>query len=241
LALHNWILVFDLLHRIPYKICETLCAVSSGDALEITQPARPMILIASHDETQPAWAPPRKLANRTLAVHLHRIASPRPEAALWSAFEALRPTALASLAAAISTAMLRIRDIDTGNVSRFPDCAAWTLAAAPALGLHEAAVLNTFADPTSMWAGADPLREAIHALLEPTGNWSGDVSDLLNQLRARLPTAALPATPKRLSEALTGIRGIRISRIQNQQGSSTLRIVKFLDASEEQATTTSPS
>jgi hypothetical protein len=250
LAFRNWILAFDLVHRVPYKISEALCAISSGDALEITQPdlrdplvfeiARPMILIAPHDETQRAWTPPRTLANRTLTIQLEHIARPRPEAAIWSAFEAIRPSALAALADSMAIALHRIRDIDLGNVPRFPDCATWTAAAAPALGLDEAAVINVFADPDSVWTGGDPLREAIHALLAPTGVWTGEAADLLNQLRATVPLAALPSTPKGLSQALPAIPGIHVKRTRDEKGQRILSIAKTLDASQEIAAGKAP-
>ena len=237
LAWHNWILIFDQVHRVPDKISETLCAISSGDALEMTQPdlgdplvfeiARPMILIAPHDETQRAWIPPRTLANRTLTIQLETIAHPRPEADLWSAFESLHPAALAALSDAVSTALQRIRDIDLGNVARFPDCATWTAAAAPALHLDEAAVIHAFAGPNSSWAGSDPLRDAIHALLETTSVWRGEAADLLSQLRARAPLAALPSTPRGLTQALPGLSGIQIT------GSGRiLTVTRILEASQ---------
>ncbi len=246
LAFRNWILAFDLVHRVPFKISEAMCAISTGDALEITQPdlrdplvfqvARPMILIAPHDETQRAWTPPRTLANRTITIQLEHIARPRPEAAIWSAFEAIRPAALAALADSMATALHRIRDIDLGNVPRFPDCAAWTAAAAPALGLSEAAVISVFADPGSVWTGGDPLREAVQALLGTTGVWTGEAADLLNQLRATVPLAALPSTPKGLSQALPRIPGIRITKHKDSDGRRTM-IVKKLDGASQQTAT----
>ncbi|HEV8037230.1 MAG TPA: hypothetical protein VGP62_00095 [Bryobacteraceae bacterium] len=245
LALHNWILVFDQVHRIPNKISETLCALSSGDAIEITQPdlrdplvfevARPIILIAPHDETQRAWTPPRTLANRTLTIQLEPIAHPRPEAAIWSTFETLHPSALAALSNAVSTALSRMRDIDLGNVPRFLDCATWTAAAAPALGLDEAAVINAFADPHSVWSGADPLREALYAVLETTGSWTGEATDLLNELRTRVPLAALPSTSKGLSQALPNIAGIHISKTRDRNH-RTLNIIRVRDGSQKKAT-----
>ena len=243
LALQNWILVFDLVHRVPYKLSETLCALSSGDAIEITQSdlrdplvlevARPIILIAPHDETQRAWTPPRTLANRTLTIQLEHIALPRPEAAIWSTFDTLHSPTLAALSDAVATALSRIRDIDLGNVPRFPDCATWTAAAAPALGLDEAAVINTFADPNSVWAGGDPLREAIHALLQSTGSWTGEATDLLNQLRTSVPLAALPSTPKGLSQVLASVAGIHITRTRDENGRRILNIARVLDASQK--------
>ena len=243
LACHNWILVFDLVHRLPSKISDALCAISSGDALEITQPdlrdpivfqvARPMILIAPQDETQHAWTPSRTLRSRTLAITLDHIARPRPESAIWSSFEAIHPAAFGALSDAVATALRRIRNVDLGNVPRFPDCAAWTAAAAPALGIDDAAVTNAFAQPNSFWTGSDPLREAIYAVLRPTGTWSGETADLLNQLRAAVPLASLPSTPKGLSQALPSIAGIRVTRTRNETGQRILTITKVLDASQK--------
>ena len=244
LAFQNWVLVLDMVHRVPYKLSEALCAISSGDALEITQTdfrdplifqvARPMILVAPHDETQRAWTPPRTLTNRTLIIQLEHIARPRPEAAIWSAFESLHPAALAALSDAVATALYRIRDIDLGNVPRFPDCAIWTAAAAPALGLDEAAVINAFADPKCVWAGSNPLREALQAVLATSGTWTGEATDLLKELRERVPLAALPSTPKGLSQALPNIAGIHIIRTRGRTG-RILEITKVVDASQKKA------
>jgi hypothetical protein len=246
LALHNWILIFDQVHRVPNKISETLCALSSGDAIEIRQPdlrdplvfevARPIILVAPHDETQRAWTPPRTLANRTVTIHLDRIARPRPEAAIWSTFKTLHPQTLATLSDAVATALARARDIDLGNVSRFPDSATWTAAAAPSLGLDEADVIRAFTDEKSMWSGGDPLREAVHAVLETTGSWTGEATDLLNQLRTTVPLAALPSTPKGLSQVLANVAGIHITRTKGTDGRRNLTLQRVNGASQKTAT-----
>jgi hypothetical protein len=234
LALQNWILVFDQIHRVPLKISEALCAISSGDGLEVAQPdardpalveiARPMILITPLDEAQSPWNPPRSLANRSLTVDFPPIAAPRPEAAVWASFEALRAPALGALAQAVSSALLRIRDIDMGNVARFPDCAAWAAAAAPALGLDPNAIAEAVADPDSVWIGSDPLRDTLYALLRSNPAWSGDATALLAKLRALAPLATLPSTPKGLSQALARIPGINVSKGKGTHGQRTLSI-----------------
>ena len=235
LALENWILVFDQIHRVPIKISEALCAISSGDALELAQPdardralieiARPIILIAPLDEAQSPWNPPRSLANRSLMVDLPPIAAPRPEAAVWSSFEALRAPVLAALALAVSSALLRIRDIDLGNVARFPDCAAWAAAAAPVLGLDADAIVEAVADPNSVWIGSDPLRDTLYALLRSNPAWSGDATTLLTELRALAPLATLPSTTRALSQALARIPGISVSQGKGAHGQRTLSIL----------------
>ncbi len=222
LALHNWILVFDQVHRIPIKISEALCAVSSGMAIEtvqldyrdsaVAEIARPIILVAPLDETQSPWTPTRSFSNRTLTVELAPIAAPRSEAAVWSEFEALRAPALAVLADAVSSALGGVRDVDVGHATRFPDSLAWAAAAAPALGLDPAAMVHAVSDPESMWVGSDPLRDTLYSLLLQSGSWSGEPSALLRQLRAIAPLATLPSTPKALGQSLARIPGITVER-----------------------------
>jgi putative DNA primase/helicase len=223
LALHNWILIFDHVHRIPIKISEALCALSSGEAIETAQPdyrdnalaeiARPIILIAPLDEAQFPWTPTRSLSNRTLTVDLLALADPRSEAAVWSDFEALRAPALAALADAVSSALRHVRDIDLGHVGRFPDSVAWAAAAAHVVGLDPAAIAGAVSDPESIWLGVDPFRDILYTLLRRAPAWSGDSSALLTQLRAIAPLATLPSTPERLRQALARVPNITISRI----------------------------
>lgn len=222
IALHNWILAFDHVHRIPLRICEALCAVASGDAIETAQPdyrdpalaeiARPIILIAPLDEAQCPWTPTRALSSRTLTIDLPPLSDPRAESAVWSGFESLRAPMLATLAGAVSCALRNIRDIDPPHVWRFPDSVAWTAAAARALGLNPAAIVEAVSDPESAWLGVDPLRDTLYSLLHPHHIWTGDSSTLLSRLRALAPLATLPSTPKSLLQSLSRIPGISISR-----------------------------
>lgn len=240
LALQNWVLAFDQVHRIPSRISEALCALSSGDTLEIAraerdplvfQVARPVILIAPKDETRTGWTPPRAISNRTLTIDLAPITALRPEASLWSQFEALRPAILATLATAVQTALGRIREVELGNVARFADCATWAAAAAPALALDEAAIVEAFADTGGVGAGSDPLREAMSALLQNRGTWTGSATDLLSELREIVPLAALPASAKGLSQTLPRIAGISVARRRDSHGGRILTITATSGAS----------
>lgn len=235
LALQNWILVFDQVYRVPSKMSEALCALSSGDALEIARAARPLILITPTDETRTCWSPSRNLSNRTIKIDLPPITALRPEASLWGQFQALRPGILATLATAVATALGHIREIDLGNVARFPDCAAWAAAAAPALALDRSAIVDAFADSSSMWAGSDPLHEAILEFLRDHGAWTGSATELLSQLREIAPLADLPATPKGLSQALPRIDGILVARKRDSRGDRMLSIHLASDISAKTA------
>ena len=224
LARQNWILVFDQVYRVPSKMSEALCALSSGDAPETVRSARPLILITPTGETRTSWNPSRSLSNRTLTIDLPPLAVLRPEASLWEQFDALRPGILGTLATGIAHALGHIREVDLGNVARFPDCAAWAVAAAPALGLDRAAIVNAFGDTMSMWAGSDPLHEAIHVFLRDRGAWTGSATELLSQLRKIAPLAALPATPKGLSQTLPRVAGLSVTRRRNARGDRVLSI-----------------
>jgi len=221
-AQHNWVLVFDHVHRIPIKICEALCAISSGEGIETTQTdfrdpavaeiARPMVLIAPLDEAQAPFTAPRSLANRSIAMDLAAIEAPRTEAAVMADFEALRAPMLAMLADGASAALRNIRDIDLAHVTRLPDSTAWVAAAAPALGLAPEAIVEAVSDPDAVWLGTDPLREAVYALLGPSASWTGNSASLLTSLRTLAPQATLPGSPKALGQALGRVPGISVSR-----------------------------
>ncbi len=245
LASENWILAFDHVHRIPSRISQALCALSIGDALELAQPdyrdplvfeiARPIILTVPNDERQAAWMPLSTLSHRTLAVTLPPLSILRPESAIWSEFEQLRPAMLAVLCDAVATALRRIRDIDLGNVPRSADAATWAAAAAPALGLDESAIVELFSDPESIWTGSDPLRDALYGLLLKSPVWTGDATTLLNQLHAAIPFAALPSTAKGLSQAVARVPGIRITRTRDSEGHRVLSIAKTAPVSQSAA------
>ncbi|HLG97762.1 MAG TPA: hypothetical protein VKX49_15720 [Bryobacteraceae bacterium] len=239
LAYEHWILAFDDIHRVPLKMSDALCALSQGAALRLRQAdsrdalefqiARPMILIVPYDESNPGWTPPRALSNRTVTVRRLPIQRMRPESAIWSDFQALHPSLLAQLAQAAATALRRIREVEVPNVARFPDAAMWSAAAAPALGLTEQIAIDALSDPATAWLGSDPLRDALHTLLPPNGNWTGDATELLNRLRAVAPHAALPTTPKGLSQALPGVPGFRIERGRTYEGERALSITRIAD------------
>ncbi len=241
-AFENWILAFDDAYRFSSKISETLCAISSGDAFSISQPdsrdtlefevARPIILCTPQDETKPAWTPPRALSHRTVLIERAALQRLRPEGALWSEFESLRPALLATLARAASTALHRVRDIDLPSVTRFPDAAVWAAASAPALGMNEETMAEAITDPTAIWIGSDPLRDALRTLVAPNAVWSGDATALLNQLRVLAPRAALPNTPKGLSQALPGIPGFRVERTRTTEGGRALAISRIAENQE---------
>jgi hypothetical protein len=109
------------------------------------------------DDARSAWSPAPSLSKRSLTIHLAPIAEPRAEAALSRDFEALRASVLAALADAVSCALGNIREIELAHASRFPDCEAWAVAAAPALGVDPAAIAEAVNRPETMWLASQSL------------------------------------------------------------------------------------
>ena len=99
-------------------------------------------------------------------------------------------------------------------------------AAAPALDLDPATIVEAVSHPDSIWIGADPLRDTLYALLRSNPNWSGDTATLLSELRGIAPLATLPSTPKGLAQALARIPGIIVSKSKGHDGVRSLSILK---------------
>ena len=150
-----------------------------------------------------------------------------PKPPFGPASKPLRAPVLAALADAVSSALLRIRDIDLGNIARFPDCAAWAAAAAPVLGLDAAAITEAVANPDSVWIGSDPLRDTLYALLRPNPAWSRRCNHAVDRTPrsrpARHPTQhsqedfpkPSPASPASASTTSKGAQGQRTLSIFN--------------------------
>jgi hypothetical protein len=60
--------------------------------------------------------------------------------------------------------------------------------------------------------------------LRDRGAWIGSATELLSQLRKIAPLAALPATPKGLSQTLPRVAGLLVTRRRNGRGDRVLSI-----------------
>jgi hypothetical protein len=99
------------------------------------------------------------------------------------------------LSTALSTALRKLPELDTSDLSYHPDAAAWALAAAPALRLDEEdilAALEPDPDPDS------PFALAISEHMAGSNSWTGTAEDLLNELPGRV----WAQTPKGISQQL---------------------------------------
>jgi hypothetical protein len=179
LAIHNRVLAFDHVPRIPREMSTTLARIAAGTAFAQQGPSpfdqslqfaieRPVIVtVPSVDSAAADWARNRTIANLALTLQLEAIPSNRmrPPADLAAELETITPYLVADLCNAVSTNL-------AGNNEEL-----------------EAALLP------------DPIVKVIKAHLEQNGPFTGTATELYTILEARAP-ATLPADPRALSEKL---------------------------------------
>ncbi len=197
LALHNRVLAFDQVTSLPRPIADSLARVSSGAGLGICKRNmfdHPQPLFLERPIVIAATTPHPSFTRNAIHIPLEALtpARMRTESSLANALEAAAPAILGGLCAAVSCALANLAGADPAPVTRFPDTHQWATAAAPALGMANEDISRALA--------ANPLVESIHELLQSHPDWIGTPTDLHHALASA--GAAIPATPKSLSEAL---------------------------------------
>jgi hypothetical protein len=181
---------------------------------------RPVILNGIEDMvTRP------DLADRQLFLTLEPIPEDkrRPEAALWSEFEADRPSILGALLDAVAEGLKRLPDTRLPKLPRMADFALWATACE----------VTPWADGTTFWSAysgnmagsveavidADPIADSLRTMMTAQSEWEGTSKQLLSALAGIAgdlinKTKSWPATPEalrgRLRRAATGLRKIGI-------------------------------
>jgi len=189
LATLNWILAFDHVGQIRPNISATLCRLATGAAVRqrekgddreptVQELHRPIILTATA-----AWNPDESLAERILTLRLNPLPKRRPEAELFEEFETIRPTLLASLCDATSTALREHPQFPSPEhqVPRLPDATLWALAGFPEHAPNIQAAMNQ--SPTT------PILDSLAEFLKTSPQWTGTASDLLHQIAVTTVTA----------------------------------------------------
>jgi hypothetical protein len=162
LATRHRVLAFDHVTRMSPSATDALCRISSGCGIEAADAvqldiARPIIITTPRNGIGD-WIPRPDLASRSIAVHLPAIETPRPEHALLSEFDSQRPSLLATLFTSVSEVLASRTQGFVRSTSH---------------------VVRALSDSS---AHADPLFPAILALPQPTGEWTGTATDLLNEI-----------------------------------------------------------
>jgi hypothetical protein len=204
-ARNGRLVVLDNLSGLDAAMADALCRVATGGGFGgralftngdeyIVYACNPVLLNGI-----PSVLARGDLADRAIAITLPAIPDDRrrPEADLWTEFEAARPGILALL---LDGLVLALRDAPGLRLPRLPrmaDFARIACAAAPAFGWTAeemlAALEENRAGAVAAVIEADPVAMAVQAIAEERQHWnpprwSGTAGELLAEINSRTPT-----------------------------------------------------
>lgn len=245
-AKNTWVLAFDNLSGLSQMMSDALCRLATGggyatralysnDDEVLFNVQRPVILngiddlIARHD-----------LSDRILLLTLPPISETarRDEESFWQGFEALRPRMLGAFLDALSDTLYRLPAVKLTTLPRMADFARFATAAEIALGWESggfmAAYTGNRAEAIEVGLEANPIAQAIRALLTNDHFWSGTASELLQNLNRHAETGSLdsriwPKTSQELGKQLrrltSTLRAIGIQYTNTRTGHDRRRII----------------
>ncbi len=198
-ARNGWLVTYDNVSRLSGDLSDALCRLTTGGGFSrrklqthdewLSYMCRPALLNGIPDLTTRA-----DLGDRTLALTLPPIEARKrqTEAEFWEAFGRAQPLILGALYDVVATGLSRQSEVHLARFPRMADAARFACAAAPAMGLDESEmikILNGNARATALLSlEAWPLLSPLQALLEDRfGHWMGTATDLLAELRSRIP------------------------------------------------------
>lgn len=217
-ATNGWIVALDNLSSIEPWLSDCLCRLATGggfstrelytDNDEVIFAAQRPVILNSIEEL----ATRSDLLDRALLVDLPVIPEERRRRMreFWRTFEVKRPRLLGALLAAVSTGLRRQDEVDLLHLPRMADFAAWTTAAAPALGWADDYFISMYTanreQAHESALDASPVASVIRALADQEP-WEGTAAELLERLTKLADEAARrarnwPTTPRQLGAAL---------------------------------------
>jgi hypothetical protein len=188
-ATNGHVLAFDNVSSLSGWISDTLCRLATGGGFAVRklhtdqdevlfEAARPIILNGIEDVvTRP------DLADRALLVTLEPIAEERrrPEAEIWAAFEAERPGILGGLLDAVAHGLKRWPEIRLERLPRMADFALWASACETAIwpaATFMSAYRGNRDEAVESTIEANPVADAVRALIADRQEWTGTATDL---------------------------------------------------------------
>jgi hypothetical protein len=201
---------------------------------------RPMILNGIEDiVTRP------DLADRAVILTLDPIPEERrrPEAELWAAFEAERPSILGVLLDAVVEGLNRLPETHLPKLPRMADFALWATACETALwpaGTFWSAYCGNRDEAVEGVIDADPVATAVRAVMATQTTWTGTASELLDALvkvvservaKSKNWPDSARALAGRLRRAATFLRKVGIEVRFDREGKARTRIIHLTTTS----------
>jgi hypothetical protein len=217
-ASNGHVLIFDNVSGLPFWISDTLCRLATGGGFAVRQlytdqdeilfdACRPMILNGIEDMV----ARP-DLADRAIFLTLEPIPEEqrRPEQELLAEFESKRALILGALLDAVAHGLRQLPSVRLDRLPRMADFARWSTACETAIwpaGTFWTAYSGNRDEAVADVIEADPVANAVRALMATRTKWTGIASDLLGALtevvgEAQRKSKSWPNTPSTLSGRL---------------------------------------
>ncbi len=249
-AINGHVLAFDNVSGLRAGVSDTLCRLATGGGFAVRQlysdqdevlfdAARPVILNGIEDiVTRP------DLADRAMFLTLEPISEEgrRPEAELWAAFEAERPRILGALLDAVVDGLKRLPETRLEKLPRMADFALWATACETALwpaGTFWSAYCDNRDEVVEDVIDADPVANAVRAIMATRTEWTGTASDLLGDLaevadEGVVKSRTWPGNPRalggRLRRAATFLRKVGIEISFEREGRARTRTILITTA-----------
>jgi hypothetical protein len=245
IAAHNGhVLTFDNLSSLPSSLSDTLCRLASGGSFAVRRlysdqdemlfdAARPMIL---NFVTRP------DLGDRAIFLALTPItdANRRSEPELWRDFAIAYPLILGALLEAATHALRMLPQVRLKRLPRMADFVLWATACEVALwpaGTFARAYAENRRAAVDRVIDADPVADAVRAIMGDRITWTGTASDLL-RAAANLSgddmvtrSAGWPKTPRtlagRVRRAQTFLRTLGIEIAFSREGHAGTRMIRI--------------
>lgn len=256
-ARNSWVLSYDNISSVPVWFSDALCRLSTGggfgcrelysDSVEfVFEGQRPVILNGIGD-----LAARPDLADRAIVITLPPIADiDRRTDSEWKRnFDDAAPEIFGAVLDGVAAAVGRAGEIELPTKPRMADSVVWVTAAEPGLGWPEGVFLSLYAanrdEAVQASLDADPIAQAILALLGNNTYWQGSPSELLATLEPLVPDTVKrgrhwPTTAGLLSRRLTRaapilrVRGIVFERAKG--GKDSRRVITLQKTVEPEKT-----
>jgi hypothetical protein len=247
-ANNGHVLAFDNLSTLPLCLSDTLCRLASGGSFAVRKlytdqdevlfdAARPVILNGIEDfVTRP------DLADRAIFLTLPPIkdAGRRPEQELWQDFLAARPFILGALLHVVSHGLGKLPQVRVERLPRMADFIIWGTACETALwpaGTFVGAYAANRTAAVEDVIDADPVADAVRAIMATRTSWIGTASDLFHIVAdftddaTETRSAGWPKNPRalagRLRRAQTFLRMSGIEIAFTREGRAGTRMIKM--------------
>ena len=225
-AQNSHLLLYDNLSYISNDLSDAFCSLSTGNAYaarklftdgeeHISKAKRPVIINAIADiGAQPDFM------DRSVSVKFNAIddTARRPEKELLEEFEHIKPLVLGALYDMAAHGLANIEQVKLDRLPRLADFAEWATACEPEekRGKFVRLIFANRDEVRGDALAADPVGQAIVALIEIQNEWKGTATDLLNRLD-NIPDIPhgkhWPSDARALSQRLRRIKPLLEKRI----------------------------